>query len=286
MKVVAAGVAFVVTSLLAESRRTPGRVFVVSAFVVVVVVSAYSTGAYYLTTRQARDLHSRLAAIRPVVHEDFDQTTVLNSPSRPGKADTCKDPVGGSANVNGSGEARIDHGLLTLTLCSLHVANQQYLPFDVAPKGGNYYVETRTRRQHGPTGSGCFLAFGVVNEDQYVLFDVTYEPTSSYPERTAVIAQEVSARPAVQRYLDHSPPLPYVRRWSLLWPPGADQNWTTLGVRRVGTTYDFYVDNRRVSHITDLHAPNSRVTVGAFDPGTTNGSFVGCEFRYLRGWSS
>jgi hypothetical protein len=285
VKVLAAGAAFVVTSLLAESRRNPGRVFLVSASVVVTVVSLYSTAAYYLTTRQASELHRQLAAIQPVVQDNFDETKLLNSPRQLGKPDTCKDPVGGSANINGSGEARIDHGLLTLTLCSLHVANQQYLVFDIAPKGGDYYVETRTRRQHGPAHSGCFLAFGVVNEDQYLLFDVTSEPTLVYPAQTAVIAQEVSARPFVERILDHSPPLPYVQRWSLLWPPGADQSWTTLGVRRVGTTYDFYVDDRRISHITDLYAPNSRVTVGAFDPGTTNGSFVGCEFRYLRGWA-
>ena len=240
VKAVAAGVAFVVTSLLSESRRTPGRVFLASVFVVLTVVSIYSTAAYYLTTREAGDIQKHLASTRPVVHEDFEQPQLLASPKQDGKPNTCTDPIGGSANLNGSGEAFIERGLLTLTLCSLHVANQQYFVFNVAPKGGDYYVETRTRRQHGPAGSGCFLALGVVNEDQYVLFHVTYEPTSLYPAGTAVIAQEVSAQPAVERYLDHSPPLPYVRRWSLLWPPGADQSWTTLGVRRVGTTYDFY----------------------------------------------
>ena len=71
---------------------------------------------------------------------------------------------------------------------------------------------------------------------------------------------------------------------SLLPSPGAQASWTRLSVYKHGRDYYFFVNDRRVGHVTDIVEDTGRVTVGAYDPGTTDGSYVGCQFRELKAW--
>jgi len=260
---------FLVTVALAEPRRTVRRVFLISLVTVIFLLTLTSGGYFVWSIRDAIGLQKELGGWDKALDYEF----VVRQ-----KFSTAK------GDVNGSGNATTGNGVLTLRLRSTHVANQQFFVTDIAPTGQEYYVETSVRRQYGPIGSGCFLAFGVIDSDRYYLFEVTDDPRPDRPLHSAQVFQEVQAAPAIEKAVDQSPTLPYVQYWSLLWPPGEDSQWTRLAIHRVGGDYDFFVDNRLVSHVTDLPVPNARVTVGAFDPGTPNGSYVGCQFRYLRAW--
>ena len=260
---------FLVTVALAAPRRTVARVFSLS-LVTVLILSILTSGGYFVwSIRNAISLRNGLGTWSRVLDYEFAVRREFS---------TAK------VDVNGSGNATAGNGILTLRLRSTHVANQQFFVTDIAPAGQEYYVETSVRRQYGPVGSGCFLAFGVINSDRYYLFEVTDDQRPNRPLHSAQIFQEVQAAPAIEKPVDQSPSLPYVRYWSLLWPPGQDSQWTRLAIHRVGSDYDFFVDDRLVDHVTNLPVPNARVTVGAFDPGTQNGSYAGCQFRYLRAW--
>jgi len=260
---------FLVTVALAEPRRTVRRVFLISLVIVIFLLALTSGGYFAWSIRDAIGLQKGLGGWDKILDYKF----VVRQEFSTAKAD-----------VNGSGNATTGNGVLTLRLRSTHVANQQFFVTDIAPAGQEYYVETSVRRQYGPIGSGCFLAFGVIDSDRYYLFEVTDDQRLNRPLHSAQVFQEVQAAPAIEKAVDQSPSLPYVQYWSLLWPPGEDSQWTRLAIHRVGGDYDFFVDNRLVGHVTDLPVPNARVTVGAFDPGTPNGSYVGCQFRYLRAW--
>jgi hypothetical protein len=260
---------FLITAALAKPNRTVGRVFLLS-LVTVVILSALTSGGYFIwSIRNGISLHKSVAGWTKVLDDEF---TVRKEYS------TAR------TDINGSGNATTGNGILTLRLRSTHVANQQFFVANIAPAGQEYYVETSVRRQYGPVGSGCFLAFGVMDPDRYYLFEVTEDERQNRPLHSAQIFQEVQAAPAIEKPVDQSPSLPYVEHWSLLWPPGRDSQWTRLGIHRTGNDYDFFVDDRLVDHVTNLPVPNAHVTVGAFEPGTPNGSYVGCQFRYLRAW--
>jgi hypothetical protein len=260
---------FLVTVALAEPRRTVRRVFLISLVTMVLLLALTSGGYFVWSVRDANSLQRGLGSWDKVLDDEF----VVRQEFSTAKVD-----------VNGSGNATTGNGVLTLRLRSTHVANQQFFITDIAPAGQEYYVETSVRRQYGPIGSGCFLAFGVTDSDRYYLFEVTDDQRPNRPLHSAQIFQEVQAAPAIEKAVDQSPSLPYVQYWSLLWPPGEDSQWTRLAIHRVGGDYDFFVDDRLVGQVTNLPVPNARVTVGAFDPGTPNGSYVGCQFRYLKAW--
>jgi hypothetical protein len=260
---------FLVTVALGEPGRTVGRVFLISLAVVVFLLALTSGGYFLWSIRDAKSVQSGLGGWDRVLDNEFVARQEFST---------------ARVDVNGSGNAATGNGILTLRLRSTHVANQPFFITDIAPAGQEYYVETSVRRQYGPIGSGCFLAFGVINSDRYYLFEVTYDQRPNRPLHSAQIFQEVQAAPAIEKPVDQSPSLPYVQYWSLLWPPGEDSQWTRLAIHRAGGDYDFFVDDRLVDHVTNLPVPNARVTVGAFDPGTPNGSYVGCQFRYLRAW--
>jgi len=265
----AAVIVFLVTALLRKERRTVSRVFVLSLATIVIISSAGSVGLFFLSVRDALTVHQKVAG----------WTEVLNDTFREHHYFTTK-----GTDVNGSGNATTGGGLLTVRLRSTHVANQQFLVTNLAPFSQGYYVETSVRRQSGPIGSACFLAFSVLDSNRYFLFEVTDDQRPNRPLHSAQIFQELRAAPATERAVDQTTSLPYVDHWSLLWPPGVDSGWTHLAVYRFGDNYDFFVNGRLVSRVTNLPVSNSRVTVGAFDPGTQNGSYVNCEFQYLRAW--
>jgi hypothetical protein len=271
VKGLAAGAVLLITVLLPQKKRSVARIFALAFTAVVLFSAAASAGYFYLSIKDAVSLHQRAAGWTEILNDTFRNRAFLQTKG---------------TDTNGSGNASTGGGVLTLRLRSTHVANQQYLVTDVAPTGQEYYVETSFRRQSGPVGSACFLAFGVVDSDRYFLFDVTSDQRPGRPLHSAQIFQEVSADPAVEKPVDSSPALPYVDHWSLLWPPGADSEWTQLAIHRVGTEYEFFVDGRRVSQVTGLPVPNGRITVGVFDPGTADGSYAGCQFRYLRAWKN
>jgi hypothetical protein len=262
-------IVFLVTALLGKERRTLVRVFALSMITIVVISASVSAGLFYSSIRDAVVLHQKVASWTEVLNDKFKARHYY---------------VTRGTDVNGSGNATTGGGLLTLRLRSTHVANQQFLVTNVAPLGQGYYVETSVRRQSGPIGSGCFLAFGVLDSDRYFLFEVTDDQRLARPLHSAQIFQEVSAAPPVEKPVDHTGSLPYVHYWSALWPPGAYSQWTKLAIYRTGNDYDFFVDDRLVSSVTNLPASNGRITVGAFDPGTPSGSYVNCQFRYLRAW--
>jgi hypothetical protein len=265
----AAVIVFLITLLLREERRTVARVFVLSLATIIVISFIGSAGLFFLSVRDALGVHQRVASWTEVLNDTFHQYQYFTT---------------NGTDVNGSGNATAGGGLLTLRLRSTHVANQQFFVTNLAPLSQGYYVETSVRRQSGPIGSGCFLAFGVLDSNRYFLFEVTDDQRPDRPLHSAQIFQELRAAPAVERAVDQTSSLPYVDHWSLLWPPGADSGWTHLAIYRLGNDYDFFVNERLVSRVTNLPVPNSRITVGAFDPGTQNGSYVNCEFQYLRAW--
>jgi hypothetical protein len=262
-------VVFLVTALLPKERRTVLRVFVVSLITIILISGPASAGLYFSSIQDAFGVHQRIARWDEVLNDSFVAPHSYSTRT---------------ADINGSGNATTGDGLLTVRLRSTHVANQQFLVTDVAPSGQAYYVETSIRRQSGPFGSGCFLAFGVLDSNRYYLFEVTDDQRADRPLHSAQIFQEVRAAPPVERPVDHTDSLPYVDYWSLLWPPGAYSQWTQLAIYRTGNDYKFFVDERLVGNVTNLPVPNGRVTVGAFDPGTPNGSYVNCQFHYLRAW--
>jgi hypothetical protein len=267
LRAVAPAAAFVITLLFAATKRSIGRVLIRSVAVTFIVISMFSGIVWRITTNPGRSASQVAAGWSTTVDERFAKSQELKT---------------AAANQNGEGNAATGDGILTIRLRSTHVANQQYLRFDAAPAGGEYYVETRVRRQYGPVGSGCFLALGVLDSDRFYLFTVTDDAKPGVDLHSARVDQEVSANPAVEKPVDHSNELPYVRYWSLLFPPGKDASWTRIAVHRLGDSYDFFVDDRLVSHVTGLPVPNEKVSVGAYDPGTTDGSYVGCQFKYLR----
>ena len=254
----------------AMGRSSVCRVFCVASAVMLLVVTVVATGGYLVTTADSRALLDRVGGWHQPIDEPFDTTASLSTRS---------------SNTNGSGQASIAHGVLTLTLRSNHVANQQYLVTPIA--SDDFYVETRERRQNGAPGSGCFLAVGAQNSNSYLLYQVAYNSTNRHSARSAELFREdlVMGR-AQERPVFSSDPLPYVRWWSLLWPPGHDASWTTLGLHVRGSVIDLYVDRRHVGRATNIDLPGSGVTVGAFDPGTPDGSYVGCEFDYLSAWTN
>ncbi len=260
---------FLITAALAKPRRTVGRVFLLSLGAAVMVSTLTSVGYFIWSIRNTISLHRDLRAWTKVLDDEFTARHYFS---------TAK------ADVNGSGNAATGNGVLTLRLRSTHVADQPFFVWNIAPAGQEYYVETSVRRQYGPIGSGCFLAFGVIDSNRYYLFEVTEDERPNRPLHSAQVFQEVQAAPAIEKPVDQSTSLPYVEYWSLLWPPGRDAQWTRLAIHRAGSNYDFFVDDRLVAHVTNLPVPNGRVTVGAFDPGTPSGSYVGCQFRYLRAW--
>jgi hypothetical protein len=262
-------VVFLVTVLLPKQRRTVLRVFALSMVTIISISGSASVGLYFLSIRDAFAVHQRAAHWNEVLNDKFVARRYFSTRG---------------TDVNGSGNATTGGGLLTLRLRSTHVANQQFLVTDVAPKGQTYYVETSVRRQSGPFGSGCFLAFGVLDSNRYFLFEVTDDQRPDRPLHSAQVFQELRAAPPVEKQVDHTDSLPYVSYWSLLWPPGAYSQWTQLAIYRTGNNYEFFVDERFVGNITNLPVPNGRVTVGAFDPGTPSGSYVNCQFHYLRAW--
>lgn len=265
----AAVVVFLVTLFLGKERRTIFRVFTLSMIIIVSISITVSLGFFYSSIRDAHAVHQRVADWSEVLNDTFMAQQYF---------------VTKSTDVNGSGNATTGGGLLTLRLRSTHVANQQFFVTNVAPSGQGYYVETSVRRQSGPVGSGCFLAFGVLDSNRYFLFEVTDDQRPARPLHSAQIFQEVRAAPPVEKPVDHTDSLPYIHYWSLFWPPGAYSQWTTLAIYRIGDNYEFFVDERLVSTVTNLPVPNGRITVGAFDPGTPSGSYVNCQFRYLRAW--
>jgi len=267
LKGVAPAVVFLATLALAPTKRTIRRIFTISVIVTFAVVSMASVGYWWWATRPARQVDRLAVAWRTSVDERFEKPQFFHT---------------AASDTNGEGNAEAGHGTLTIRLRSTHVANQQFLRFTAAPPRAEYYVETRVRRQYGPTGSGCFLALGVLNPDQYYLFTVTDDAKPGAAIHSARVDQEVSANPAVEKPIDHSDELPYVRYWSLLFPPGRDASWTRVAVHRYGDTYDMFVNGRRVSHVTGVPIPNETITVGAYDPGTADGSYVGCQFQNLR----
>jgi hypothetical protein len=262
-------VVFLVTAVLPKEQRTVLRVFVLSMITIVLVSGSTSVGLYFLSIRDALAAHQSAARWNEVLNDTFVARHYFATRS---------------ADVNGSGNATTGGGLLTVRLRSTHVANQQFLVRDVAPLGQTYYVETSVRRQSGPFGSGCFLAFGVLDSNRYFLFEVTDDQRADRPLHSAQIFQEVRAAPPIEKPVDHTGSLPYVDYWSLSWPPGAYSQWTQLAIYRIGNNYEFFVDERLVGSVTNLPVPNGRVTVGAFDPGTPSGSYVNCQFHYLRAW--
>jgi hypothetical protein len=265
----AAVVVFLVTALLGKERRTLFRVSALSLVIIVLISTVVSAGLFYVSIRDAQAVHQRVVGWTEVLNDTFKEQHYY---------------VTRTADVNGSGNATTGGGLLILRLRSTHVANQQFFVSDVAPLGQGYYVETSVRRQSGPIGSGCFLAFGVLDSNRYFLFEVTDDQRPARPLHSAQIFQEVRAAPPVEKPVDHTDSLPYVHYWSVLWPPGAYSQWTKLAIYRTGNDYNFFVDDRLVSSVTNLPVPNSRITIGAFDPGTSSGSYVNCQFRYLRAW--
>jgi hypothetical protein len=270
VKVITAVSVFVVTALLASERRTALRVIMRSVILGLALVVLISAGTWFSATRSAFALHREVSVWPKTVDERFLQERTLTT---------------GGTNTNGSGNATTGGGLLTIRLRSTHVANQQYFRYTAGAPGHEYYLETRMRRQYGPVGSGCFLALGVLDSDRYFLFTVTDDAKPGVALHSARIDQEVQADPAVEKPVDHTDRLPYVKYWSLLYPPRADNSWTRLAVHRIGDSYDFFVNDRLVSHTTGIPIPNEQVTVGAYDPGTLDGSYVGCQFRYLLAWS-
>jgi hypothetical protein len=262
-------IVFLITALLRNERRTVRRVFVLSAVTTVLLFSVSSMSLFYVSIHDALAIHHRVAAWSDVLNNTFSTRGYYST---------------SGVDVNGSGNATTGDGLLTVRLRSTHVANQQFLITDVAPLGQGYYVETSVRRQSGPIGSGCFLAFGVLDSNRYFLFEVTDDQRPDRPLHSAQIFQEVRAAPAIEKPVDETDSLPYVDYWSVLWPPGAYSEWTQLAIYRIGNNYEFFVDERLVSSVTNLPVPNGRVTVGAFDPGTPSGSYVNCQFQYLRAW--
>jgi hypothetical protein len=262
-------VVFLVTALLPKERRTALRVFALSVIAIVFLSGIASAGLYFFSIRDALALHQRVVSWNEVVNDTFLTPHYYSTRG---------------SDINGSGNATTGGGLLTLRLRSTHVANQQFLVTDVAPSDQTYYVEASVRRQSGPFGSGCFLAFGVLDSNRYFLFEVTDDQRPDRPLHSAQIFQEVRAAPPVEKPVDHTDSLPYVDYWSLLWPPGAYSQWTQLAIYRTGSNYEFFVDGRLVGSVTNLPVSNGRITVGAFDPGTPSGSYVNCQFHYLRAW--
>jgi hypothetical protein len=270
VKGIAAASVFLVTYLLAGDKRSVLKVMVRSVLVGLAALVLVTGGIWAKDTRQAFALHREVAAWPKTIDERFLDAQTYMTPS---------------TDINGSGNATTGGGVLTIRLRSTHVANQQFQRYAAAAPGHEYYAETRVRRQYGPVGSGCFLALGVLDSDRYFLYTVTDDAKPGVAFHSARIDQEVRANPAIEKPIDHTDQLPYVRYWSLLYPPGRDASWTRLSVHRFGDTYDFFVNDRLVSHVTGIPIPNKQVTVGAYDPGTTDGSYVGCQFQYLRAWS-
>jgi hypothetical protein len=147
-------VVFLMTALLPKEGRTPLRIFVLSVITIVFISGSAFVGSYFLSIKDALATHQRAARWNEVLNDTFVARHYFATRS---------------TDVNGSGNATTGGGLLTLRLRSTHVANQQFLVTDVAPSGQSYYVETSVRSQSGPFGSGCFLAFGVLDSNRYFL---------------------------------------------------------------------------------------------------------------------
>jgi hypothetical protein len=266
-----AAVAFVVAALLSPTRRTLAMVVTICVAVVVIVTTVATGGYYAITTNQARGLHRDAHGWTQTVDDTYSART--HSSTR-------------GTDRNGSGSASTINGVLTIRLRSTHVANQQYFVREAAPAGSNYFVETQVRRQYGPLNSGCFLAFSVIDSDRYYLYTVTDDARGGLRAHSALVAQEVRASPAIEKPVAHSDALPYVDNWSVLPRLGAEASWTTLAVYKDEGDYVFFVNDRKVAEVSDVVNDTGRVTVGAYDPGTSDGSYVGCQFRYLHAWQN
>ena len=238
--IVALIVALVIALLAAWTTRVPVAIALVMLAVLVIQVTYF-----FVTT----------APGRAASHAAKSWTSIPVASGANGIAENSPD-VFGRAKLAWSGNN------INLRLSSNTGTTQQGFHLDAGSAASEYYFAARVDKVHGGPDVLRPILFGIRSIRDYYTFRLQDFGKGALQ---AIVYHIIPNSPVFTsgfhgRRIGWSPPLPYVNNWNVITP--TTRSKTTMAIRGRGSSYTFYVNDRKVFSDVIEDAPPHVVAVG------------------------